>query len=190
MRTQLLMLIAALGLVGSATAAAAATAADSTQSATWTQRKLLRFSPPSNYVPANGYLSNTHFMSCDELIDRVKFVLLQLGARPDDILVDQRDCRRGGVEVRSVDVTFSVLAPTDSAGRPAAGPPIEARWQTVRLGGADVQLGDCAFLKYVTLKVLPLFSTRNVKLIPTHVCANVGVGLSAQVLKAPQEPRE
>jgi hypothetical protein len=181
MRTQLLMLIAAIGLVGGATAAA-----DSTQSATWTQRKLLGFSPPSNYVPANGYLSNTHFLSCDELINRVQFMLVQLGARPEDIVVDQRDCRRGGVTVKSIDVTFSVLAPTDNTGKPA-GVPVEAHWQTVQLGGPDVQLGDCAFLEYATLKILPLFSTRNVKLIPPRVCAKVGVGLRAEVLKAPQE---
>jgi hypothetical protein len=182
MRTQLPMLIAAIGLVGSATAAA-----DSTQSATWTQRKLLQFSPPSNYVPANGYLSNTHFLSCDELIDRVQFVLLKLGARADHITVDQRECRRSGVEVRSIDATFSVLAPIDNTGKPVAGAPVEAHWQTIELGGPDVGLGDCAFLRYVTLRILPLFSARNVKLISTADCARLGVGLRAEVLKAPPE---
>lgn len=180
MRAQLFMLIAAFGLVGSATAAA-----DSTQSATWTQRKLMRFSPPSNYVPPNGYLSNTHFLSCDELIDRMNFLLSQLGAR--DIVVDQRDCRRGGVLLRSIDVTFSVLAPTDGPPKPGAATPVEAHWQTVELGGADVGLGDCAFLKYATIKILPLFTTKDVKLIPTEVCAKVGIGLRAQVLKPGQQ---
>jgi hypothetical protein len=177
MRAQVLMFIAAIGLVGSAAAA------DLPQSATWTPRKLLRFSPPSNYVPANGYLSNTHFLSCDELIDRMNFLLSQLGAR--DIVVDQRDCRRGGVELRSIDATFSVLAPTDDTHKPAAGAatPVEAHWQTVELGGAEVGLGDCAFLKYATIKILPLFATKDVKLIPTEVCAKVGVGLRAQLLK-------
>jgi hypothetical protein len=189
MRTPLLMLIATIGLVAATTMAPAATpvsaTADSTQTATWAQRKLLRFSPPSNYVPANGYLSNTHFLSCDALIDRMNFLLSQLGAR--DIVVDQRDCRRGGVEVRSIDATFSVLAPTDTTQKPGAGGPVEAHWQTVELGGSDVQLGDCAFLRYATVKILPLFSTRDVKLIPTQVCAKVGVGLRAQVLKPPQQ---
>src|SRR5665213_1475036 len=170
MRTQLLMLIAAIGLVGSATAAAA----DSTQSATWTQRKLLGFSPPPNYAPGVGYASNSQFISCDEIIDRVQFILVQLGARPDDIAVDQRDCRRGQSTVRSVDVKFSVLAPADTPANPAAGASVEAHWQTIELGGADVGLGDCAFLRYVTLKVLPLFATRNVKLISPDVCAKVG----------------
>jgi hypothetical protein len=189
MRTQLLTLIAMICLVAATTTAAAAApgsaAADSTQSASWTQRKLMRFSPPSNYVPANGYLSNTHFLSCDELIDRMNFLLSQLGAR--DISVDQRDCRRGGVLLRSIDVTFSVLAPTDNTPKPGAGAPVEAHWKTVELGGADVGLGDCAFLKYATIKILPLFSTREVKLIPTQVCAKVGVGLRAQVLEPPPQ---
>jgi hypothetical protein len=189
MRTPLLMLVAAIGLVAAATTAAAATpttaAADSTQTATWTQRTLMRFSPPSNYVPPNGYLSNTHFLSCDELIDRMKFLLSQLGAR--DIVVDQRDCRRGGVLVRSVDVTFSVLAPIDNTLKAGAGAPVEAHWQTVELGGADVGLGDCAFLRYATIKILPLFATKDVKLIPTEVCAKVGVGLRAQVLRPTQQ---
>jgi hypothetical protein len=85
--------------------------------------------------------------------------------------------------LKSIDVTFSVLAPIDTTAK-AAGAPVAAHWQTVQLGGSDVQLGDCAFLKYTTLKVLPLFSTRNVKLIPPDVCAKVGVGLHAEVLKA------
>jgi hypothetical protein len=181
MRAQLLLFIAALGLVGSMTAAA-----DSTQSATWTQRKLLRFSPPPNYAPGVGYASNANFISCDQLIDRVQFILVQLGARPDNMTVDQRDCRRGQSTVRSVDVKFSVLTPTDRAA-PTAGAPVEAHWKTVELGGADVGLGDCAFLRYVTLKVLPLFATRNVKLITPDVCAKVGVGLRTEVLKAPPE---
>jgi hypothetical protein len=181
-RTQLLMLIAAIGLIGSVTAAGA----DSTQSATWTQRKLLNFSPPPNYSPGVGYASNAQFISCDQIIERVQFILVQLGARPDDMRVDQRDCRRGQSTVRSVDVKFSVLAATDDAAKPA-GAPVEAHWRTIEFGGADVGLGDCAFLRYVTFKVLPLFSTRNVKLISPDVCTKVGVGLRAEVLKAPPE---
>jgi hypothetical protein len=191
-----LLILASLALVSSATVMAetpsAATAvpsseaAGSTQTATWTQRKLLQFSPPSFYVPANGYETNTHFLSCDEVVNRLTFVLQQLGARAGDLAVDQRDCRRGGPMAKSVDVTFSVLAPPD-ASKPAAGVPVEARWQIVQLGGADVDLGDCAFLRYVTLKILPLFSTRNVKLIAPADCARVGVGLRAEVLRPAQQ---
>jgi hypothetical protein len=194
MRSHLLMFIAAMGLVGSAMAqapaaapAAPSTATDSGQPATWTQRRLLQFSPPPDYVPANGYETNTHFISCDELIDRVTFVLLQLGARAGDFVVDQRDCRRGGPTARSIDVTFSALTPINDAGAKAAGAPVEAHWHTVQLGGAAMGIGDCAFLRYATVKILPLFATREVKLISSADCARLGVGLRAQVLKLPQE---
>jgi hypothetical protein len=187
MRTQLLSIIATIGLVGAAAVAAAdSPAAGSTQTATWAQRKLLAFSPPADYVPANGYETNTHFISCDEIISRVTFVLQQLGARADDIVVDQRDCRRGGPLARSIDVSFSVLAPIETVSKDVAGPPLEARWRIVQLGGTDTGMGDCAFLRYVTIKVLPLFTTRNVKLIPAADCVRLKVGLRAEVLKMPQ----
>jgi hypothetical protein len=190
MRIKLLTLLATIGLVASAAAAAQAPAAatapasdatDAVQTATWTKRKLVRFSPPSNYVPANGYESNTHFLSCDEIIARVEFLLRQLGAR--DISVDQRDCRRNGIVERSLDVSFLALAPTDTMDKRAAGALVDAHWQTVQMGGADVQIGDCAFLRYATIKLLPLFATRNVKLIPEADCARLGVGLRAQILR-------
>jgi hypothetical protein len=191
-----MILIAALGLVGAASAEVAATAAatvptsnaaEASQTATWTRRRLLHFSPPPIYVPANGYLTNTHFISCDELIDRVKFVLVQLGARADDFVVDSRGCYHGAGTVKSVDVTFSVLAPIDNTGKNSPGAPVTAHWQIVELAGADTGLGDCAFLKYATNKILPLFATREVKLISSADCARFGVGLRAQVLKLSQQ---
>jgi hypothetical protein len=74
-----------------------------------------------------------------------------------------------------------VLAPIGKTGKDAGGPSVEARWQTVQLSP-----GDCDYLEYVTGKVLPLFSTREVKLIPKAGCEKYGVGLSAQVLKPVQ----
>jgi len=149
------------------------------QNAVWTTRKILAFSPPSTYVPANGYETNTNSLSCDQIDDRAKFLLRQLGAR--DISFDDRDCRsKGKNEIVTIDLTFSVLTPTGSAGNTAAGAAVMAHWQTVALKGAD--LGTCAFLYYVTRKVLPTFSTKNVKLIPTADCARIGVGLYAQML--------
>ncbi len=188
MRNQVLILITALGLGAIASAVApavarASDAADSNQTATWAQRKLLRFSPPAVYVPENGYATRNHYLSCDQMIDRVRFVLEQLGARVDDMRVDDRDCRLGGTTIRSIDVMFSSLEPVDSTGRNITGPPLAVHWQTVTLSGADTGLGDCAFLKYASDRILPLFVTREVKLISPEVCAKVGVGLRAQVLK-------
>jgi len=48
-------------------------------------------------------------------------------------------------------------------------------------------LVDCSYLEYVTKKVLPLFTTRSVKLISPADCAKIKVGLSAQVLMPPQQ---
>jgi hypothetical protein len=80
----------------------------------------------------------------------------------------------------------------------ARGALVEAHWRTVelRLGlahrgesGAVLGLGleGCAYLKYVTEKVLPLFSTRDVKAISKEVCEATDVGLRAQVLEMPPQ---
>jgi hypothetical protein len=79
----------------------------------------------------------------------------------------------------------------------------DAQWQTVELkvpvnfewdysmdrSGASLHddIHDCAYLRYATEKVLPLFSTREVKLIPRDVCGQHDVGLRAQVLKLTQQ---
>src|SRR3984885_14455646 len=106
MRTPLLILIAAVGLIGAVTAAAA----DSTQTAVWTQRKLLHFVHPAVINSETGEWTD---ISCDQIYDNVNFVLRQLGARASDIVVDQRPCHTSGL-LRSIDVTFSVLAPTEN----------------------------------------------------------------------------
>ena len=179
MRFKRLMLIATIGLVAIAAepASAAGTpfasgSADANESAVWTDRKLLQFSPPAyNGGPAN---------SCDQIIDRLKSVLLRLGARARDLNVDAGRCY--AIPGLGVDVSFSVLVPAGSTARNAAAPSAEARWQLVQLKPLDPLL-DCAYLEYVTTKVLPLFSTREVKLIPRAECGKYGIGLSAQVLK-------
>jgi hypothetical protein len=171
MRTQLLIGIATVGLVVSAVVAAA----DSSQSALWTPRKLSQFSPP--------FTPDVPDSSCDRIIDRVRLVLLKFGARESDMQLDARRCYAGPGP--SVDVSFSALAPAARTGNNATTATVDARWQTVQLSG-DVEnnagLANCSYLRYVTMKVLPLFATRNVKLISLADCATVDVGLSAQVL--------
>jgi hypothetical protein len=171
MRFKLLMLIATFSLVALASASA-----DSTESAVWADRKLVHFSPPAyNGGPAN---------SCDQIIDRLKFVLLRLGARASDLNVEANRCY--AIPGLGVDMSFSVLVPTEQTGKNATGAPAEASWQLVQLKPLD-PLQDCAYLEYVTMKVLPLFSTRQVKLIPKADCSKYGVGLSAEVLKPTQQ---
>jgi hypothetical protein len=199
MRSQLVMLIAALGFATSATtvaaipAAATAPSSDTSmpsQTGVWTTRSLQAFAPP--YGAACG----------DAGYGMLRFVLLQLGARVSDLKIDRRSCYLDSPG-QSVDATFSVLTPTDQSGRPVPDAVADAQWQTVELkvpvnfdsnhlvdrSGASLHddIHDCAYLRYVTQKVLPLFSTREVKLIPTEVCNRHDVGLRAQVLKPTQQ---
>jgi hypothetical protein len=169
MRTPLLILIAAVGLFGAATAAAA----DSSQTAVWTQRKLLHFVHPAVINSETGEWTD---ISCDQLHDNVIFVLRQLGARASDMVVDERPCHTSGL-LRSMDVTFSVLAP---AGNGASNPSwqlVPAQWKTVTLRG------NCQFLEYITQKVLPLISTKDAKYISLNDCSRLGgIGLYTKVL--------
>jgi hypothetical protein len=168
MRTPLLILIAAAGLVVAATAAA-----DSTQTAVWTQRKLLHFVHPAVINSETGEWTD---ISCDQIYDNVNFVLRQLGARASDLVIDQRPCHTSGY-LRSIDVTFSVLAPTENRVANPSWELVPAQWKTVALRG------NCQFLEYVTQKVLPLLSTKDAKYISLHDCNRLGgIGLYAKVL--------
>ena len=191
MRIPLIMLIATIGLITSMTAAAADTiattatpsdAAQPTQAAVWTTRALHSFGLPA---------------SCDGLVEELRVLLLQLGARASDLHVDQHGCRGElNFVTATVDATFSVLLPLDKTGKNEAGTS-EASWQVVELTkNTDrptmtpvhhVNYRDCAELEYVTKTVLPLFAARDVKLISKALCDKTGVGLRAQVLMpAPQ----
>ncbi len=118
---------------------------------------------------------------CDDLIKYVRFTLLSLGAH--DVHIDQRGCRGPSGLVRSIDATFWVLAPVSKSVDQASGHTIAARWQTVEIQAAtNWDFSTCGSARYVTLKVLPMFSTRDVKDISTAVCDKFGVGLRAQVL--------
>jgi hypothetical protein len=175
MRTPLLILIAAAGLVGSATAAAA----DSSQPAVWTQRKLLHFVHPSVIDSVTGQWTE---VSCDQLYNDVNFVLRQLGARTSDLVVDERPCY-ASASLRSIDVSFSVLVPTENRVTNPSWELVPAHWKTVELQG------DCRFLEYVTQKILPLVSSKDTKYISMNDCNRLGgIGLYAKVLVPEQPP--
>lgn len=189
MRTQLLIFIAATGLI----AARAAEAAESGQAATWAARKMVNFDPPVGPTKWTGPLT------CDELVGELQSVLLDLGARASDLHVDARGCR--AESNLNVDATFSVPVPSDKAGTNAAGAVAEARWQTVELktGRADA-LGSrqgltiertCDYLQYVTKKILPLFSIRDAKEIPrpARPGARAAVAIGGCALASPLDDR-
>jgi hypothetical protein len=175
MRTPLLILIGAVGLLGAATTEAA----DSSQTAVWTQRKLLHFVHPSVMDSETG---NWKEVSCDQLYTNVNFVLRQLGARSSDLVVDQRPCH-ASASLRHIDVTFSVLVPTENTVINPSWELVPAHWKTVELKG------DCRFLEYVTQRVLPLISTKDAKYISVKNCSRLGgIGLYAKVLVPTQPP--
>jgi hypothetical protein len=111
---------------------------DSAPLAVWMQRKLTFFDPPRDA----GGIDN----SCDRMEDRLKFVLLRLGARASDIHVDARPCHSYG-PVRSLDATFWVLVPVNKSGTGAADV-VDARWQLAQLSGGDLWTGSCTYLDY------------------------------------------
>jgi len=152
----------AVGL-GVAVPALAAAPSEQMSSAAWTRRQV--------HVVYRDF--------CDSTYEQVRRVLLQLGARPSDLNVSELGCPAPN-GAASIDATFSVLAPIDSAGNAPAGTVVDAHWQTVELKGS------CIFLFYVTRKILPLFSTRNVKRIPWDFCAKYHVGLRADILTPSQ----
>lgn len=162
-----------VGLVACATGEAANAPAPSIQAATWIQRKVhLDFGYAPLVISEAGPWQE---VSCDRLYDEVKSALVQLGARESDLQVDQRGCY-GARGLRSDDVVFSVLAP----GKMAGGEWAEAHWETAALKG------NCAFLEYVALKVLPLLSARNVQHLSKGDCDSQAVGLRADVLMPAQ----
>jgi hypothetical protein len=176
MRTRILLLIATAGLGASAAVAAA----DSVQTAVWEPRTLRHFTLPLVVNSENGPLQ---MASCDQIYDEAKLLLLQLGARASDIRADLRGCYAYTIE-RSIDLTFSVLVPTAQTTPTttnARGPLVEAHWKTVLLKG------NCRLLEDATKKIVPLFSTSDVKLISSADCAKLGVGFFGKVLTAPEE---
>jgi hypothetical protein len=186
MRALPLFCLAFVALVGLSTVQAAAPVtesalaskvANSNEAAVWELRKLKNFQLPLVVNSENGPLQEA---SCDQLYNTAKELLLQLGARANDIEADMRSCYAYTIN-RSIDVTFYVLAPSNKRLTKVPAPPVEANWQTVQLNG------NCRLLEHATKVILPLFSTRNVKLISNEDCARLGVGLFAQVLKTPQQ---
>ena len=152
----------------------ASDASDAMQSA-WSQRTLHDF--------------GIGFTSCDLLNDRLRSLLRQLGARERDMKFDQRECTSNSITNARLDVSFSVLVPSGSAPKEAAAESLPAHWQLVELHASELgTTKNCAIFENITRIVLPLFTTRDVKLIPRKVCATYDIGLRAEVLMPTLKP--
>lgn len=169
-----LLLVASLGLgVGSPALAAGDSG---TEAAAWVQKEV-------NF----RYVGFTTKYSCDGLRDRVRGILLKLGAR-DDLRMTGYGC----VGVNSPETTpgvrivMHVLEPA----RATAGKSLVARWKSVDLL-ADRDLldaaRDCELIAQLNRDVLPLFAVRHVDYSAACSVGNPltgGTRLKADVLVA------
>jgi len=107
------------------------------------------------------YVGFTTKYSCDGLRDRMRRILLQLGAR-DDFRMTGYGCVGVGAETTpGVRIVMHVLQPAGST----AGQTVAAHWKTVDLLAdrdlLDAAL-DCELISQLDRDVLPLFAVRHV----------------------------
>jgi hypothetical protein len=174
-----------LGLLMVLASSAAVRADDAGVQAVWTPKKL-QFT----------YMGFTARYSCDGLSDKVKRVLLDLGARPD-LKVTATGCSGGfGRPSRfpGVSATVQVLQPV---GDQSPGPDtqvIGTHWKNVVVAPKGDPLnaaGDCELTEQIKQRILPMFATRNVDYSSTCIPNQLQVGgtrLSADVLIADPPP--
>jgi len=172
--------LAAAAAIGCGTASAASpmSTPPGTQTAKWVRKRL--------YFTYLGF--TTHY-SCEGLSDKVRSVLLQLGARRQGLNVYPAGCVRNiGVPepAPSVAGTVYVLEPTAEAGAKS----VRAHWQrvTVRLARSPLgQAGQCELLEQVRQRILPMFAVRrehfSSNCVPNQLTLP-GASLQVEVLEA------
>lgn len=142
------------------------------------------------------YMGFTAHYSCDGLRDKMRSILLQLGARPD-LTVREVPCSGLAgrpTEFPGVTVHMSVLAPWDAAKANANATPVPAHWKIVQIS-TDVdplrEAGDCELIEQVKSRVLPLFNARHVDYHSSCIPNQLQIGgtqLKAEVLVADEQP--
>src|SRR3984893_11367016 len=151
--------LAACLLVSSAWAAEAGSASTGEgQPAVWTEKEL-------TFV----YQGLTTKYYCDGLRDKVRSVLLDLGAQKKDLKVQQLGCSSSmgrpdpfpGVRVK-----MKVLQPASGTADEQQ-TPVAAHWKPVDLKLRDsfsTDSGECELVEQIRHTIVPLFATRNVDL--------------------------
>jgi hypothetical protein len=175
--TAVAMLVGSCAAFGEQSAASESGGADSTATAAaWTPRQF-----------TFTYMGFTTKYSCDGLADKVKSILLTLGARKEDLHVTQTGCAGQlghPVPFPGVNVRMSVLTPAPDG-------TVQAQWKSVQLKTDRDPInasGECELLEQVKQRVLPLFSAKGTELNATcvpHQLSAGGASLQAQVLTAP-----
>ena len=141
------------------------------------------------------YMGFTSHYSCDGLRDKMRVILLQLGARPDMKLRETPCAGQLGrpTEFPGVTVNMNVLTPFDAAKTNAAETPLPAHWKSVQISTDRDPLreaGDCELIEQVKSLVLPLFTARNIEYRSTCIPNQLQVGgtlLKAEVLIADEQ---
>jgi len=127
------------------------------------------------------YSGFTSHYSCDGLRDKMRAILLQLGARAD-LTVQPVPCSGLAgrpTEFPGVTVNMNVPAPWDAQTANPAATPVPAHWQTVVISTELDPLreaGDCELIEQVKARVLPLFNARNVDYHSTCVPHQLQIG--------------
>ena len=195
LRTWALAAVAAVGGLTSVAMAAGenvpdpAAAAEGTTQAVWKTKEFKL-----------TYMGFTTKYSCEGLADKVRTILLTLGARKDDLHVVETGCLEAfrPAPLPGVRVKMSVLEPvsgTESNNGAGSDAVVNAHWQTVQLkldADSVTEAGECELVEQVRRQVLPLFATRDVKFrfadcVPHHLLATDR--LHAVVLLPPVAPK-
>jgi len=138
------------------------------------------------------YMGFTSHYSCDGLADKMRSIVLQLGARPD---LNVRPVPCSGTlgrptEFPGVTVNMNVLVPWDASSANATVTPVPAHWKRIEISTDRDPLreaGDCELIEQVKTRVLRLFTTRNVEYHSTCIPNQLQIGgtqLKAEVLIA------
>lgn len=141
------------------------------------------------------YMGFTTHYTCDGLRDTVREMLLQLGARKDDLKVYETPCSGDPDRPNpfpGVKIKMSVLQPAPD--NPSADTQVvKAYWKPVKLPYRESGInaaGQCELIEQFNQKVLPLFTTRNVDVktacVP-HQLEPLGTRLQAEVLVTDQK---
>jgi len=132
------------------------------------------------------YRSFTSKYTCDGLRDKLRSMVLKLGARADAEVLTYGCMRSRPAPDPNVRIKMHVLQPASSDSAAT----VPAHWQTVdfaaRRDPAEVA-GECELIEQVRDHVLPLFTTRNVTSSITCVPRAVSIGatqLKAEVMVA------
>jgi hypothetical protein len=159
------------------------------QSAVWTDKEL-------TFV----YQGFTTRYSCDGLRDKVRGVLLDLGAQKKDLKVMELGCSSPSGRpdpFPGVRVKMRVLQPADAPdAKPADPAPIAAHWKPLDLKLRDSSFsndsGECELVEQIRHAIVPLFTTRNVDLQTTcipHQASAARPSLKMEVLVADDAQR-